>query len=65
MKQIICTITKKTGAVSVKAEGYAGASCLAATKELEAKLGLVDAHREETHEMHQTEEERQRLGGGA
>lgn len=63
MKQIICTIKKATGAVSVKAEGYAGPSCLEATKELESKLGLVDAQREETHEMHITEEQRQQLGG--
>ena len=63
MKQIICTIKKATGAVTVKAEGYAGASCLEATRQLEEKLGITDGQREETAEMHITEDERQKLGG--
>lgn len=65
MKQIRCKISKKTGAVTIQTEGYAGASCLEATKKLESGLGIEDSKRELTEEFHNTEsvDETQKLGG--
>lgn len=41
MRKIICTIDKKTGVMTIRTEGYSGAECLAATKELRARLGIT------------------------
>lgn len=65
MKRIFCKVSKKTGAVTIQTDGYAGASCLEATAKLEKGLGIEDSKRELTAEFHNTEsvDETQKLGG--
>lgn len=63
MKQIKATIDPKTGKLSeLKAEGYAGTSCLEATKFIREKLGIT-AEPTPTDEMYVTEEQQQKLEG--
>lgn len=64
-KKIIYTINKKTGAHSVRTEGYHGPECLEATKPLEEGLGMNQACAVPTPEMYETpaEEQKETLGG--
>lgn len=64
MKKIIMTIDPKTGRFTIATEGYKGASCIEATKELERRLGVVEPERELTHEYHeQVIDQQQTIGG--
>lgn len=65
MKKIITTIDKKTGGMSIKAEGYQGPACIEATKPLQDGLGMDQACAIPTHEMYQApaEEQKETLGG--
>lgn len=61
-KKIIATINKKTGAITIRTEGYNGAECLNATKKLEDGLGLNTDGREYTPEFYDTTSEQQQQG---
>lgn len=62
-KIIRCKIAKKTGAMTVEAEGYTGQSCLEATAKLEQGLGLTVENREAKSEMYIEEQQQQGLEG--
>lgn len=53
--KIIARINKKTGAVTLKTEGFQGESCLEATKKLRADMG-IEAEPERTSEFYTNEE---------
>lgn len=57
MKKIICRINNRTGAMTIRAEGFSGEECLKATAPLEKGLGLRDATQELTPEFYQTAEQ--------
>lgn len=59
MKRITITFHPKTGGVTIATEGYEGATCIAATQEIERRLGIEDAERELTPEFHQTENQQE------
>jgi hypothetical protein len=49
----IVTVTFKNGKVEIKTTGFVGADCLAATKQLEADLGLEVESDQKTPEFYQ------------
>lgn len=64
-KKIIATIDRKTGGLTIKTEGYAGAECLEATKQLEQGLGMDQACAVPTEEMYKQPEDREKEIGGS
>lgn len=66
MKRIIVTFDKKTGSISIKAEGYGTKDgvCqgLEATRQLEEKLGIIEPEREMIPEENIVETQQQ-VGG--
>jgi hypothetical protein len=62
MKKIIVTFNAKTGGITITTEGYQGATCLAATRELEEGLGIREPERTMTDEFHQQVEGNQEVG---
>jgi hypothetical protein len=64
-KKIIATINKKTGEITIKTDGYAGAECLEATAGLERGLGMNPATCELTPEYWQQKQDEQQQVGGA
>jgi Protein of unknown function (DUF2997) len=62
-KKIIAKINKKTGALTITTEGYAGADCLKATEELEKGLGMNQGCSVPTQEMYNVEKNEQQVGG--
>lgn len=50
------TVTIKNGAAKVETEGFVGATCQDATKDLEAAMGLTSSD-EKTPEFHQREQQ--------
>lgn len=62
-KKIIAVINKKTGALSITTEGYNGAECLEATKELEQGLGMDQGCSVPTQEAYKIETNQQQVGG--
>ena len=63
MKRIICIIHRKTGKLTISAEGYEGQSCLEATKKLREGLGMTEPEREYKPEFYQQTEQEQQIGG--
>lgn len=63
MKRIRVIIHRKTGKITISAEGYEGASCLEATKKLREGLGLKEPERELTADYYTQTEQTQELGG--
>lgn len=59
MGKVIGRINKKTGAITIKTEGFNGEACLEATRKLRARLG-IDKEPERTNEYYiqpQTEDQ--------
>lgn len=59
MKKIKIEIDLKTGQLTIRPEGVTGSECLALTRPLEEKLGIIEPEREILPEMHQTTENQQ------
>lgn len=56
-KKIIARINKRTGAVKISTEGYAGADCLKATEQIRKDLGIGDEAVEKTDDYYRSEQE--------
>ena len=63
MKKIRVIIHKRTGKLTISAEGYEGQSCLEATKKLREGLGMTEPEREYKPEFYQQTEQEQQIGG--
>lgn len=55
MSKVIAVINKKTGAITIKTEGFSGEACLKATEKLREGLG-IDAEPEKTDEYYAAEQ---------
>jgi hypothetical protein len=60
MARVIEVIVSPKGETTIKTRGYAGADCVAASKFMEAALGVVASERR-TAEFFHTEESRQQI----
>ncbi len=60
MSKVIAVINKKTGAVTIKAEGFVGDACLKATEKLREDFGIT-AEPERTDEFYATEQQSEQL----
>ena len=63
MPKVIAVINKRTGAVTIKAEGFTGDACLKATERLRDGLGIT-AEPERTDAFYATEETNQQQEQG-